>query len=89
MLSVERKQPDLIQHSTLNIQHSALSALRRLIVLCSLLATPAFAQLSLGAANAINQVVMPGYWTVVAPQAPSAIPDSASLHVKWIVTGPV
>jgi thioredoxin:protein disulfide reductase len=50
MLNVELKRPALTQHSTFNIQHSTLSLLRRLIVLCSLLATPAFAQLSLGGA---------------------------------------
>jgi thiol:disulfide interchange protein DsbD len=54
MLRVEPKPPALVQHSTFNIQHATLNLLRRLIVLCSLLATPAFAQLSLGgAASAI------------------------------------
>jgi thiol:disulfide interchange protein DsbD len=51
VLNVERKQPARFQHPTSNIQHSTLSLLRRLIVLCSLLATPAFAQLSLGGAT--------------------------------------
>jgi thiol:disulfide interchange protein DsbD len=51
MLNVEWKREQrrtLIEHSTLNIQHSTLGLMRRLLVLVSLLSTTAFAQLSFG-----------------------------------------
>jgi thiol:disulfide interchange protein DsbD len=45
-----------IQHSTLNIQQSTFALVRRVLIVCCLLATPSFAQLSYtGAANAVPQ----------------------------------
>jgi thiol:disulfide interchange protein DsbD len=50
MLNVEWKSasPAVIQHSTLNIQHSTFGLISRLVLICALFTSPAFAQLALG-----------------------------------------
>src|SRR3954447_24620338 len=53
MLNVEWKhRPPFIQHSTFNIQHSTFAVLRAFII-CALVTSSAFAQLSFGGANNI------------------------------------
>jgi thiol:disulfide interchange protein DsbD len=81
MLNVEWKhRPAVIQHLTLNIQHSTFAVLRALI-LSAFVATSAFAQISFGGANNI-----PGAELV---KLTGAVNERRATEVKGVVTATI
>jgi thiol:disulfide interchange protein DsbD len=82
MLNVEKKHPPVsIQHSTFNIQHSTFSLISRLVLICALFASTAFAQLSLGGANNI-----PGPELV---KLTGSVTERHATQVKGVVTATI
>src|SRR4051794_39387743 len=82
MLKVDTKhRPAVIQHSTLNIQHSTFAVLRAFIV-CAFITTTAFAQLSSfgGASN------IPGQELV---KLTGAVNERHATQVKGVVTATI